>query len=46
MQVAKAAQMRKFVLTVSTSSAETPAITSFPKNGIAAIQTAATSILR
>ena len=40
-----AAQIRKFVLTVTTSSAETSRITSLPANGIAAVQTAETSSL-
>ena len=45
MQERNAAQIRKFVLTVTMSSAEISRITSFPRNGIAAIQTAAISIL-
>ena len=40
-----AAHIRKFVLTVSTSTAETPIITSLPRKGIAAIHTAAIKIL-
>ena len=44
MQERNAAQIRKFVLIVTTSSPEIRAMTIFPANGIAAIQTAATSI--
>ena len=46
MHVINAAHIRKFVLTVTTRSADTPSITNFPANGIAAVQTAATIILK
>ena len=44
-QAARAAQMRKLVLTVKISRAEIPMMMYLPTTGIAAIQTAATRIL-
>ncbi len=45
-QAIKAASTRKLLLTVRIKSPETPRITYFPTRGMAAIHTAATSILR
>ncbi len=44
-QAAKAATMRKFALTENISSAEIPSMMYFPTTGMAAIHTAAISIL-
>ena len=46
MQARKPAQIRKPLLTVTTSRPEIPRMTYLPRNGIAAIQTAATSSRR